>query len=89
MLFLLLSLPLNLVLLGLFFWYCSMRPRSFAATLLGSAALSALVVALALTHYKHIVSPRQHCWLAGCLPAWLPGWGHLPWPQHPPLLLLL
>jgi hypothetical protein len=58
-LFLLIGLPLNLVLLGLFFWYCSMRPRSFAASLFGSAALSVLVVTLALTHYKHIVSPRR------------------------------
>ncbi|EFN55879.1 hypothetical protein CHLNCDRAFT_145486 [Chlorella variabilis] len=54
MLFLVVALPLNMLLLGLFLWYTSMRPRQFAASLLGTGAAAALAVALALLHYQHI-----------------------------------
>ncbi|KAL4451645.1 hypothetical protein ABPG75_007307 [Micractinium tetrahymenae] len=56
-LFLLIALPLNLVLLGLFFWYTSMpTPRAFAASFLASGAALALGVALALVHYQRMAT---------------------------------
>lgn len=96
MLFLVVALPLNMLLLGLFLWYTSMRPRQFAASLLGTGAAAALAVALALLHYQHIVSAGcwvgwvrpLHCW-AWCLgaaadgsaPAPCPAFLPLSWPQ--------
>lgn len=59
MLFLLIALPLNLVLLGLFLWYTSMpSPRAFAASFLAAGAALALCVGLALVHYQRMVRGR-------------------------------
>lgn len=55
-LFLIIALPLNLVLLGLFLWYTAMpTPRAFAASFLASGVALALCVGLALVHYQRMV----------------------------------
>lgn len=54
--FVLIALPLNLVLLGLWLWYCAMSPQSFTMSFVGAGATMLLVVVLALAHYKRMVS---------------------------------
>ena len=61
-LFLIIATPLNLALLGLFLWYTSMKPRRFYLSLAGSAGAAALIVALALVHFQHLVRARLVGW---------------------------
>lgn len=71
-LFLIIALPLNLALLGLYCWgRAAGGPRRFLMQLGAVAAAAALATTLALTHYKHLVRScaarraLQQCWHVG------------------------
>lgn len=65
-LFLIIGLPLNLVLLGLYLWYrAAGSPKRFAASLAGSAAAAALIVTLLLLHFQRLVRGWWHSWVMG------------------------
>jgi hypothetical protein len=54
-LLLIIGLPLNLVLLGLFCWYqAAGSPKRFATSFVGSSAAAALVVTLLLLHFQRL-----------------------------------
>ncbi|GAB4815444.1 hypothetical protein N2152v2_002490 [Parachlorella kessleri] len=70
LLFVVISLPLNLVLLGLWAWYCAMTPKRFAASFVGAGVMMAVLVTVALVHYKHVWYHGffNHTMAVGCPP---------------------
>lgn len=56
LLFVVIALPLNLVLLGLWLWYRAMTPKRFLASFVSTGVLFVLFVAGGLAYYERVVS---------------------------------